>query len=62
MQKGVFIAIVTDAHAPAHLRYIELGVGLARRGWALPELVLNTKDVEGIREFVYKKRRLLAAT
>ncbi|ADO45645.1 PHP domain protein [Hydrogenobacter thermophilus TK-6] len=62
MQKGVFIAIVTDAHAPAHLRYIELGVGLARRGWAMPELVLNTKDVEGIREFVYKKRKLLAAT
>ncbi|QWK20570.1 MAG: DNA polymerase/3'-5' exonuclease PolX [Hydrogenobacter thermophilus] len=62
MQKGVFIAIVTDAHAPAHLRYIELGVGLARRGWAIPELVLNTKDVEGIREFVYKKRKLLAAT
>lgn len=62
MQKGVFIAIVTDAHAPTHLRYIELGVGLARRGWAIPEFVLNTKDVEGIREFVYKKRKLLAAT
>lgn len=62
MEQGVFIAIVTDAHAPAHLRYIDLGVGLARRGWALPELTLNTKDVWGVREFVLKKRKLMMAT
>ncbi|MEJ7553660.1 MAG: DNA polymerase/3'-5' exonuclease PolX, partial [Aquificaceae bacterium] len=41
MQEGVFIAIVSDAHSVKHLRYIHLGVGLARRGWAVPELVLN---------------------
>ncbi|MGC8852753.1 MAG: DNA polymerase/3'-5' exonuclease PolX [Hydrogenobacter sp.] len=61
MAKGVFIAIVTDAHAPAHLQYMHLGVGLARRGWAVPELVLNTRDVKGVREFVLRKRKLLAA-
>ncbi|SNZ14634.1 DNA polymerase/3'-5' exonuclease PolX [Hydrogenobacter hydrogenophilus] len=60
MAEGVYIAIVTDAHAPAHLKYMHLGVGLARRGWALPELVLNTKDIKGVKEFVLKKRKLLA--
>ncbi|MCS6875990.1 MAG: DNA polymerase/3'-5' exonuclease PolX [Aquificaceae bacterium] len=59
MELGVTVAIVTDAHAVSHLPYMELGVGLARRGWAIPELVLNTRDVNGIREFVKKKRRLL---
>ncbi len=59
MERGVFIAIVTDAHAVKHLSYMELGVGLARRGWAVPELVLNTKDLEGIKAFVRRKRELM---
>lgn len=59
MQEGVFIAIVSDAHSVKHLRYIHLGVGLARRGWAVPELVLNAKDLQGIRDFVRRKRELI---
>ncbi len=59
MQEGVFIAIVTDAHSVKHLPYIHLGVGLARRGWALPELVLNTKDLQGVKDFVRRKRELM---
>ncbi len=59
MQEGVFIAIVSDAHSVKHLRYIHLGVGLARRGWAVPELVLNAKDLQGIRDFVRRKRELM---
>jgi len=59
MQEGVMIAIVTDAHAVKHLSYMKLGVGLARRGWALPELVLNTRDIQGVKEFVRKKRNLM---
>jgi len=39
MEVGVMIAVVTDAHSTKHLFYMELGVGLARRGWAVPELV-----------------------
>lgn len=61
MEMGVMIAIVTDAHSVKHISYIELGVGLARRGWAIPELVLNTKDVEGVRDFVKKKRKLMSS-
>jgi len=59
MQEGVFIAIVSDAHSVKHLRYIHLGVGLARRGWAVPELVLNAKDLQGIKDFVRRKRELM---
>jgi DNA polymerase (family 10) len=59
MEVGTMIAIVTDAHSTKHLSYMELGVGLARRGWAVPELVLNTRDVKGVREFVRRKRELM---
>ena len=59
MEVGVMIAVVTDAHSTKHLFYMELGVGLARRGWAVPELVLNTRDVKGVREFVRRKRELM---
>lgn len=59
MEVGVMIAVVTDAHSTKHLSYMELGVGLARRGWAVPELVLNTRDVKGVREFVRRKRELM---
>ncbi|MFN3599166.1 MAG: DNA polymerase/3'-5' exonuclease PolX [Aquificaceae bacterium] len=59
MEAGVMIAIATDAHALKHLSYMELGVGLARRGWAIPELVLNARDVKGIKDFVRRKRELM---
>ncbi len=60
MEAGVTIAVVTDAHSVAHLPYIRIGVGIARRGWAVPELVLNTRNLEGVREFVKEKRKKLA--
>ncbi len=59
MENGVTIAVVTDAHAASHLSYLKLGVGIARRGWAVSKYVLNTMDLEGVREFVNKKRKLL---
>jgi DNA polymerase (family 10) len=59
MQEGVTIAIVTDAHSVKHLSYMQVGVGLARRGWAIPELVLNTKDLHGVKDFVKRKRELM---
>ena len=59
MEVGGMIAVVTDAHTTKHLFYMELGVGLARRGWDVPELVLNTRDVKGVREFVRRKRELM---
>ncbi len=59
-QEGVIMAIVTDAHSVAHLPYIKIGVGIARRGWATPDIILNTRDVEGVRDFVLSKRKKMA--
>ena len=59
-KRGVLMAIVTDAHSVKHLSYMELGVGIARRGWATPEVILNTREVEGVRRFVSEKRKKLA--
>ncbi|HIQ31848.1 MAG TPA: DNA polymerase/3'-5' exonuclease PolX [Aquifex aeolicus] len=60
VSEGVVLAIVTDAHSVSHLSYMKVGVGIARRGWATGEAVLNTRDLSGIREFVREKRRKLA--
>ena len=62
VEEGVMMAIVTDAHSAAHLPYIKIGVGVARRGWATPEFILNTRDLEGVREFVRAKRKKMAKT
>jgi DNA polymerase (family 10) len=56
VEKGALVAIVTDAHAPSHIRYLKIGLGLARRGWARKEDILNTRTVEEIKEFVRRKR------
>lgn len=62
VEEGVMMAIVTDAHSAAHLSYIKIGVGIARRGWATPEFILNTRDLNGVREFVRAKRKKMART
>ena len=62
VERGVMMAVVTDAHSVTHLPYIRVGVGIARRGWAPPELILNTRDLKGIRDFVLQKRKRLAKT
>jgi DNA polymerase (family 10) len=43
---GVRLAIDSDAHHPSHLRFAdELGVAVARRGWARKSDVVNTLPV-----------------
>lgn len=41
-EKGVRFEIGTDSHHRDHLRYMELGVYQARRGWAEKEEIINT--------------------
>jgi DNA polymerase (family 10) len=41
---GVTLCIGTDAHAIDQLRYLDLGVAVARRGWLTPRDVVNTRD------------------
>lgn len=42
-ERGVMVAIDTDAHAPRHLGRHEFGLAMARRGWLEPKHVLNAQ-------------------
>jgi DNA polymerase (family 10) len=53
VQAGAQIAINTDAHSPEQLAHARYGVHTARRGWATEADVLNTRDVDGLREFLH---------
>ncbi len=54
---GVTLAVNSDCHrAEALGRQMSFGVGTARRGWIAPEQVLNTRGIDGIREFIARKR------
>jgi len=52
IEAGATIAINTDAHSPGDLELLRYGVHTARRGWAETDDVLNTRDAEGLREFL----------
>ena len=45
---GVGIAVNTDAHRIAHLDHLELGVGIARKGWLTARDVINTLPAEDL--------------
>ncbi|MCX7927592.1 MAG: DNA polymerase/3'-5' exonuclease PolX [Candidatus Omnitrophica bacterium] len=45
-QAKVKLAINTDAHSIEHLKWISLGISVARRGWIQPLDVLNTLSLE----------------
>jgi DNA polymerase (family 10) len=47
--KGVNIAIGTDAHNTGHLGLMEFGVNVARRGWLEKEDVVNTRAARDVR-------------
>ncbi|TAL19154.1 DNA polymerase/3'-5' exonuclease PolX [Patescibacteria group bacterium] len=43
---GVKLVVDSDAHAPHHYSWLELGVAQARRGWATEKDILNTLPCE----------------
>jgi len=53
---GVIITLGTDAHNPKELEYILYGIGIARRGWATPENILNTLPASKLIKILHKKR------
>jgi DNA polymerase (family 10) len=54
---GVTIVVNSDCHrAEALGRQMSFGIGTARRGWIGPDSVLNTRGIEGIRQFIARKR------
>ena len=51
-ERGVKLAINTDAHTRYQLRYMEFGVGTARRGWVEKKNVINTLPLNDLRAFL----------
>ncbi len=54
-EHGVKLAINTDAHTRYQLRYMEFGVGTARRGWVEKKNVLNTLPLAELRAFLRER-------
>ncbi|HOB60377.1 MAG TPA: PHP domain-containing protein, partial [Methanoregulaceae archaeon] len=52
VEKGVRIAIGTDAHEKAELLHMEYGITTCRRGWASRQDILNTLNGSGLLEWV----------
>ncbi|TYL39249.1 DNA polymerase/3'-5' exonuclease PolX [Natronococcus pandeyae] len=53
IEAGAPISVNTDAHQPSTLEYMRWGVHTARRGWAEPADVINTWELEELREFLH---------
>ncbi|MBU0625709.1 DNA polymerase/3'-5' exonuclease PolX [Patescibacteria group bacterium] len=53
---GVKLVINSDAHRPEHLRFLELGEAIARRGWAEKKNILNTKSVQALKTWLTKPK------
>jgi DNA polymerase (family 10) len=55
-ERGARLVISTDAHSVAALGNLRWGVQMARRGWATPEVVLNTRTVDELRPLLRRNR------
>ena len=51
---GVKMIINTDSHAKDHLKFMDLGVAQARRGWAEKKDIINTQSLKGLLGFLKK--------
>ncbi|MBS3760075.1 DNA polymerase/3'-5' exonuclease PolX [Halodesulfurarchaeum sp.] len=52
IEEEATIAINTDAHDPREFAYQRFGVHTARRGWATAADILNTRTLNGLRQFL----------
>lgn len=59
--KGVKCVINPDAHRNAHVDFLRLGAGVARKGWLERADVINTLDLAGLLKSLRQKRRRLEA-
>lgn len=56
VERGATIEIGPDAHSVAALDNVEVGVGLARKGWLTPANVLNARSAEEVLAFAQARR------
>jgi DNA polymerase (family 10) len=52
MDRGVLLAINTDAHSTLMMDYLPYGIITARRGWVTPDRVINTWSYERFIQWV----------
>jgi len=50
-EAGVKMIINTDSHHKDQLRFIEFGIAQARRGWAEPSDIINTRSLKELQNF-----------
>lgn len=55
-ERGVRLVISTDAHSAAALHNLRWGVQMARRAWATPDDVLNTRSLNDLRDQLRRNR------
>jgi DNA polymerase (family 10) len=55
--RGVRLAISTDAHSVAALGNLRWGVQMARRAWVGPDDVINTRTLEDLRPLLRRHRK-----
>lgn len=55
VEHGCKIAIDSDSHATEHLRFAELGVAQARRGWVEEKDVINAWSLSKLKKFLKRK-------
>ena len=55
-ERGVTIEIGPDAHSTRGLDWVQLGVGMARKGWIEARDVLNARSADEVLEFARKRR------
>jgi DNA polymerase (family 10) len=53
-EAGVKMVINTDSHLKEQMRFIELGIAQARRGWAEKKDIINTRPLKGLMKFFRK--------
>lgn len=56
VERGVPISIGADAHGVSAMGNMDIGVGIARKGWLTREQVLNTRPLEGFLAHVARRR------
>jgi DNA polymerase (family X) len=53
---GVTISIGADAHGTAQMDHVDLGVGVARKGWLTADRILNTRPLDDFLAFTGRRR------
>lgn len=53
-EMGVKMVINSDAHNISHLKFMELGIAQARRGWAEKKDILNTQSLSSILKLFHR--------